>query len=244
LILSYYFTKNKFKVVSYNKKEDQGNINLNDSINFMVRPIVFFIATIFIWFRIDFFLLAIHFNILHSYAQIVLSVIFGIVFSLWPSSSLNGLAYSFILVHIRAAYLIIRIVALVVKILAFLLCLIVYILIITYPILIYFSIIYFLYPYFSGSIDLSNVTYVILIIGCITILIMTVRATWDILVDLSKDKLKMPSKIIVLISRNLKFFNKKVDINTIIFKKMCRRLYNNISTFTLHLGAFLGGNIL
>jgi len=247
LLIVYIFTQHIFSHKTY-KKRKKSIKRLTTNSLFIIRPIIFFLVTTIIWFRSDFLLTAIHVHDSSGLAKILLSIVFGFIFALWPTTGIVSIVYSFILAHIRTFYVIVVVISLILLLLLWLFFISIYILILLSPIIIYLATIFVLMDYNGQSINFQNSTHIIIIIGLITMFIMLIRPTWNLVIYFysNKDEDTSINHIHILLKlwkNSWDIFSSKYNLILRIFSIFCQRLYRSIYLWSLSVGGYLGSDI-
>lgn len=246
LLTIYIFTQHIFSHKYKKRKENIKRLTTNSL--FIIRPIIFFLVTIIIWFRSDFLLVAVHFNDPSGIFKVLLSIGFGFVFALFPTTGIISIVYSFVLAHIRAFFLTTVIIYMIIMLLTGFLYITIYILILLSPIIIYLVTIFLLMDYIDEPINFQNSTHIMIIIGMITMFIMLIRPTWNLIIYLysKKDDDTSINKIHFFLKRWKGFwdtFSLKCELLLKRWKVYCQRLYRSIYLWSLRIGEYLGSDV-
>ena len=192
---------------------------------FLARPLFFFLMTFVVWLRSDLLVRALRFESGGEDATLVLSVVFGLVFAFYPTSTFRAMFYSGFSAHVRALYVI---VACFLSFGSLLISVAAWFVVLLIPGALFYWIADFAQGQLLGGLNMRSASDIALVIAGLSLFLMTVRGTWSLGVRVYKE---MHQPILARTGRVIDGW-----------RAWCNQVTTSIHRTGSRLGAYLGGD--
>ena len=226
LALGYILTKNLFSEATNITTAHRQQSAWIGTARLLARAIVFIPITLLLWLRSEFLLRAVHMYNQSDWAQVCLSILFGLAVSFYPTSSLRSMAYTAFLAQVRTLYLFVATI-LAASFLACASTLAAFAIVV--PIAAYLAFAYCIFELNDGSFNPKNVVHVAIIVGAIAVFIMTARDAWNYC-----------KLVLTRYAGGIYSYGQRIITS---WRNLCQGIYTSILHTALRIGGLLGGDV-